>query len=107
MLDVFEYLENKRTSTEFGSLLDVNAYEAIRTYTPYQQRFPKEFGPTMITADYDHELAFQAMKFLAKSREQKNCASVIYKEYPTWTTDTVKRTEEFAFLIGHTRIRRK
>jgi hypothetical protein len=60
----------------------------------------------MITADYDHECAFQAIKFLAKTREQKEFASVIYKEYPTWTTEQVKKTDEFTFLIANSKLKK-
>ena len=61
----------------------------------------------MITADYDHECAFQAIKFLAKTRELKNCGTVIYKEYPTWTNEEAKKTEEFTFLSGNSKIHKK
>jgi Protease II len=89
---------------EFGDLERDDVYECIRSYSPYQQRFPNEFSPTLITADYDHECAFQAIKFLAKAREQKFCASVLYKEFPTWTTEEVKKTDEFTFIIANSRI---
>lgn len=93
--------------TEFGDMRDLEVFKTIRSYNPYYQNFPKEFSPLMLCADYDNPLAFQSMKFLAKSREQAKSATVIYKEYPTWTTEEAKRCEEFIFLIENTKVRNK
>ena len=110
MLDVFAFVKDKRMISEFGDIADEQVYRCIRSYNPYYQRFPNDFSPTLVCADYDHELAFQTIKFLAKSREdrdRKTSATILYKEYPTWTSEEVKRTEEFSFLIENTKVRGK
>jgi prolyl oligopeptidase PreP (S9A serine peptidase family) len=107
LLDVFDFVKDKRTISEFGNIQDPEIFKTIRSYNPYFLRFPEELPPTLLCADYDHDLAFQSIKFLAKSRESKSAATVLYKEYPTWTTEDVKRTEEFSFLIENTKVRSK
>ena len=104
-MDVFDYLKLKRTIDEFGNLDDVGIYEAVRSYSPYQQKFPKAFPPIMLASDYDHECAFQTIKFMAKIKETEGPRTVIYKEYPTWTTEEVKKTEELGFLVSKSKIK--
>ena len=104
---MFEWTRGKRAITEYGDVQDLEVYKAMKAYNPYFQRFPQEFSPLMLCADYDNELAFQSMKFLARSREHYKSATVIYKEYPTWSSEEARRSEEFSFLIENTKVRNK
>ena len=47
-----------------AQMKEMNCTKAIIVAgNPYFQRFPKEFSPLMLAADYDDPLAFQANQF--------------------------------------------
>jgi oligopeptidase B len=102
--DVFQYLNNKRQMIEFGDMQDKAVYEVIKSYSPYHQPVPSsDLTKLMISADFDHECAFHAIRLTAKLREvsAKHGNLIVYHEFPTWVPDPMKRAEEFGFIMSH------
>lgn len=106
MLDVISYLTYKRTTTEFGSLNDENIYKLVKNYSPYHKQIEKiHMTQILFGCDFDNESVYQSTKFLAKLRKLTHGEgnSFLYKEYPTWTPEMVKRAEEYSFILASNR----
>lgn len=110
IIDVLQFINNKRKMVEFGDIHDKGIYDVIKSYSPYHQpNPPADLTKLMISADFDHECAFHAIRLNAKLREVSTKVGnlVVYHEFPTWVPDHMKRAEEFSFIMSHSMLERR
>ena len=105
LLDVVEYLLDKRDTQEFGSFTE--NFDTINSYSPYQHPHSGDISQLLVSTDTESPVATQALKYVAKLRNSCKSSTnmILYKEYPTWVQKELRRADEMAFIIGSVRDR--